>query len=389
MAIRKNVKDLTNSEKTQLIDAIKALKANGKYDQYVLRHAQAPSSNIHRCPAFLPWHRQFLLEYEKELQDISGNSDLGLPYWNWTEDMSTGNPANGPVWANNLLGGNGDPTDNNIVKTGPFRQGEWTIVNSSGNPAGPLIREFGDSVATLSTQADVNDALNTTPYDASPWSTGSIPSHRNRLEGWYGESGPGLHNRAHVWVGGSMLPMTSPNDPVFFLHHCFVDKIWADWQDQHPSEGYQPVSGGSPGQNINDPMESTVSGNSTTPADVWNISALGYSYDTSGSSSGSGSGGSGGSDSSGSGSGSGGGSGPCFVATATMGDYNHPTVQQLREFRDKWLLKRTWGQWFVNFYYEYGSYPAKAVHKSKWLRKACYYMIIKPLSVVAKAILKS
>ncbi|HEX5847186.1 MAG TPA: tyrosinase family protein, partial [Rhodoplanes sp.] len=28
-----------------------------------------------------------------------------------------------------------------------------------------------------------------------------------------------------------MAPMTSPNDPVFFLHHCFVDKAWADWQE--------------------------------------------------------------------------------------------------------------------------------------------------------------
>jgi hypothetical protein len=43
-----------------------------------------------------------------------------------------------------------------------------------------------------------------------------------------------------MWVGGSMLPMTSPNDPCFFLHHCFVDKIWADWQAAHPALGYEP-----------------------------------------------------------------------------------------------------------------------------------------------------
>ena len=43
--------------------------------------------------------------------------------------------------------------------------------------------------------------------------------------------GSQLHNRVHLWVGGNMAPMTSPNDPVFFLHHCFVDKAWADWQE--------------------------------------------------------------------------------------------------------------------------------------------------------------
>lgn len=27
--------------------------------------------------------------------------------------------------------------------------------------------------------------------------------------------------------------MTSPNDPVFWLHHAFLDKIWADWMARH------------------------------------------------------------------------------------------------------------------------------------------------------------
>ena len=43
---------------------------------------------------------------------------------------------------------------------------------------------------------------------------------------------------------------TSPNDPVFFMHHCFVDKIWADWQGNgHPNdyEGASPFA-------FNDPM---------------------------------------------------------------------------------------------------------------------------------------
>ena len=31
-----------------------------------------------------------------------------------------------------------------------------------------------------------------------------------------------------------MAQMTSPNDPIFFLHHCQVDRIWAQWQQEHP-----------------------------------------------------------------------------------------------------------------------------------------------------------
>lgn len=279
MVIRKNVTELTSAEKSELTSAIKAIKASGKYDQHVLRHALAPMTAIHRSPAFLPWHRYFLVDYEKDLQQASGNPDLALPYWNWAEDAARPDPTSAPVWANDLMGGNGDPADNWIVKTGPFRQGEWTIVNSSGSPAGPLIRRFGVAAPTLPTQADVDNALATTPFDTSPWNASSIPSFRNRLEGWYGAAGPGLHNRGHVWVGGSMLPMTSPNDPVFFLHHCFVDKLWADWQAKFPNELYLPQSGGPAGHNLNDLMERTVSGQ-VKPADVLDHLALGYTYDT-------------------------------------------------------------------------------------------------------------
>ncbi len=279
MGVRKNVRSLTTAEKTEFINAVRTLKANGRYNQYVLRHGQAPMSNIHRSPAFLPWHRQFILDFERELQQVSGNPILALPYWNWTEDAGLPDPRTAPIWADNFMGGNGDPNNNWAVRSGPFRQGQWTIIDGNGNAAGALRRQFGINVSTLPSQVDVNNALSTTPYDASPWNMTSNPSFRNRLEGWYGAAGPGLHNRVHVWVGGSMIPMTSPNDPVFFLHHCFVDKLWADWQARFSNQSYQPISGGPRGHNLNDLMERSVSG-SVTPASVLNIRTLGYSYDT-------------------------------------------------------------------------------------------------------------
>ena len=166
-----------------------------------------------------------------------------------------------------------------LLRRGLSDKGNGLLLTVVATPAGPLIRRFGVSTPTLPTQADVDNALATTPYDTSPWTLASNPSFRNRLEGWYGAAGPGLHNRGHVWVGGSMMPMTSPNDPVFFLHHCFVDKLWADWQAKFPNEQYLPQSGGPAGQNVNDLMERTVSGQ-VTPGDVLDHVALGYTYDT-------------------------------------------------------------------------------------------------------------
>lgn len=277
MAIRKNIRSLTAAEKSELIQAIKAIKASGQYDTYVTTHAQAMPT-AHRGPAFLPWHREFLRRYEQDLQNAAGNPDLGLPYWDWTQDAT--NPTGSPVWANDLMGGNGDPSNANLVSAGPFAfnvadPNTWTIVDTNGNPAGGLRRSFSTS-GSLPTPAEESALLAMTPYDAAPWGQTSATGFRNKLEGWQG-SGPELHNQVHVWIGGDMTASTSPNDPVFFLHHAYVDKLWADWQRQHPGEQpFLPASGARAGHNLNDAMAPWT----TTPADMLDHQALGYEYDT-------------------------------------------------------------------------------------------------------------
>lgn len=74
----------------------------------------------------------------------------------------------------------------------------------------------------------------------------------------------------------------------------------------------------------------------------------------------------------------------CFIATATMGSYDHPVVMDLRFFRDEWILTKSWGQGFVDFYYKYGPYPADFIKDKKWLKKISYYTIVKPLHVITK-----
>jgi hypothetical protein len=87
-----------------------------------------------------------------------------------------------------------------------------------------------------------------------------------------------MHNRVHYYVGGTMGPSTSPNDPVFWLHHCYIDKLWADWQRLHPNEpGYLPDGGARTSHNLRDVM---APWNEKAPKDVLNIRELGYHYDT-------------------------------------------------------------------------------------------------------------
>ena len=273
MAIRKDANTLSATERLELTQAILELKRTGIYDQYVLRHANANSNAIHRSPAFLPWHRRFIWDYERELQRVSGNPNLGLPYWNWPEGGE-----NASMWNDDLLGPNGHPVTQ-VVNDGPFRAGQWMVVNSGGRPAGPLMRAFGREswARSLPTLTEIQQVLSITPYDANPWNGSSTRGFRNQLEGFFG---PNLHNRGHGWIGGSMLPMTSPNDPVFFMHHCMVDKLWYEWQLRFPRQGYLPVSGGRFGQNLTDPMDSTsATPIGPRPRDVLQSTKLGIGYD--------------------------------------------------------------------------------------------------------------
>lgn len=82
------------------------------------------------------------------------------------------------------------------------------------------------------------------------------------------------------------------------------------------------------------------------------------------------------------------GEGKCFIATATMGSYNHPEVMELRQFRDNWILRQSWGENFVKWYYHYGEKLAKVIEPNSFLKKISYYTIVKPLVIISRIFLK-
>lgn len=76
----------------------------------------------------------------------------------------------------------------------------------------------------------------------------------------------------------------------------------------------------------------------------------------------------------------------CFVATATMGNYNHPIVIELQHFRDHYLINKSWGVRFIDWYYKNGPVIANHISKSAVLKKISLWFLIKPLTIVTRLI---
>ncbi len=301
LRVRKSYYELTSAERDEFIGAILALKLSGQYDEIVKMHQDSMDhptpwegdarpnrrNAAHRGPAFLPWHRQYLQVYEQALRDISGNNELSLPYWNWIRDGELTDPTTAALWTSEGIGGNGVLSEGWAVATGPFAN--WPLLHNGGSKPDVLQRQFGVFVNRLPSEEAREQMMAQTTYDSEPWDENrDVESLRSVLEGWFVTAdGSRLHNQVHVWVGGSMLPGTSPNDPVFFMHHCMVDKLWADWQLEQKKKNpdltasYAPHTAGPPGHNLDDAMFPwDGADNQVTPRDMLDHHALGFQYDT-------------------------------------------------------------------------------------------------------------
>ena len=318
MAHRKSAVELTVQERDQFIAAVKNLKKTmvatqdgtgriSRYDQFVAIHlgvtmrfrGSISQNNLirdggHRDAAFCAWHREFIRRFEVALQDT--NSVVNLPYWDWTRHTETKHV----LFQDNFMGPNGgrDGIGGGALQSGPFAENNEWVVNerlhirgidiSSENldPPPPtqnsgtaLIREMR-AFEELASSGNVRFALRQETFR----------EFRPALE-----TGSRLHNFGHTWIGGSMAMMSSPQDPIFFLHHANVDRLWALWQDDGHEDSY-PFEGRGYGHNLTDPMWPWDGGDSVTvswvqnlipepqtgdivrPLDVLNYRDMGYSY---------------------------------------------------------------------------------------------------------------
>ena len=165
---------------------------------------------------FLAWHRQYLRLFEQRLQQV--DSSVSVPYWDWISQPSLPTALSTPT---------------RLSAWGVTRQWNATLLPIAGDIAAVNAR------TVFSAFQSVVEAV---------------------------------HSAVHNAVGGTMSTASSPADPIFWLHHANVDRLWASWQagpngaaPSNVTERMRPGSGFVVRINVR-------------VQDVLDIAALGYSY---------------------------------------------------------------------------------------------------------------
>lgn len=232
-------------------------------------------SYAHTGQGFPTWHRRYVRDLELTLQRVLDDDTFGLPYWNWTSTSALisqvglasaiatdpvlssfgGSAISGDCYRFHAIGDTYYGTC--AVTTGPFANQPIydpteSVFGNNWCPFGNLTRAFG-LVTNLPNTSHVDFLLQQPVFAVSPYDSKrkNGNSFEQSLEGNYPDPSQAMqdtqsmHDSVHDWVGGAMSwLLTAPNDPLFFLHHCFVDKLFETWiQTYGPQTGLDQMGG--------------------------------------------------------------------------------------------------------------------------------------------------
>ncbi|KAH3859280.1 hypothetical protein DPMN_101998 [Dreissena polymorpha] len=198
--VRREIRRISDGERRAFFGVVRILKMNGVYDIFARYHMGITVDSAHGGPNFLGWHRVYLAMFEEAIRRIDRR--LSLPFWDSTLDYDMVNPVHSIVWSPAFFG-NGDGP----VITGPFRY--FAAHN------GPLGRNIGFNSSLLTKESIRNIMTRCLTSEIVPLTAAPMFD----LDA--------LHGGPHMWVGGQLSMLeTAAFDPVFFLHHAFIDYIW-------------------------------------------------------------------------------------------------------------------------------------------------------------------
>jgi tyrosinase len=244
--VRKNANNLTVGERNRLLAAFATLnnRGMGRFADFRNVHTSAGDPEAHSNAGFPPWHRAYLLDLERELQRI--DPSVALPYWRFDQPAPN-------VFTREFIGV-ADPSTGRVLFSASNPLQFWATDGVTGIVRRPRFNTQTQRATSLSGPVIT---------ETETFQLGLPDNRYTRFRRYEGNP----HGTAHVSFTGSISSIpTAAKDPLFFLLHCNVDRLWAKWQwlnrrfDVNSTSTYEPLgtAGGAGttrvGHNSNDTM---------------------------------------------------------------------------------------------------------------------------------------
>ncbi|CAN9415346.1 unnamed protein product [Alternaria alternata] len=228
-------RQLSYPQKRSYIDAVLCLTTKkaksgipgtiNRFDDHHAVHVNQ-SDSIHFVGHFLLWHRYFVDTYEKALRECGYTG--GQPYWDYTLDADPQNPSSTRIYESEIFqpgtgfGGNG-------IKVEPTP--EQNFLNLTGGTGGGCYQTGPFTPDKFMAQLEAPDFVT---FDRT-------------MQGSKTVFAPNIHGSGHFGVGGVLGqagdPANSPGEPLFYLHHANLDRIYWRWQQQDLETRLREVGG--------------------------------------------------------------------------------------------------------------------------------------------------
>ncbi|TGJ83116.1 hypothetical protein E0Z10_g5643 [Xylaria hypoxylon] len=219
----------SQTDRTAFVEAIKCLQtkpsggskytgSQNRYEDLISVHRDM-TADIHQTAAFLVWHRYFVWVFEQLLRDECG-FNRAMPWWD--ETKHAGAFANSDIFTDAWFGHLPAMTSDNqgtCIESGEFSNTMLHVGPGSGNTDHCLSRAVDESQTAQCNKDFTNSCLSMKSYE----------EFRDCFE-------LGPHGYGHNGIGAVMAEVSaSVGDPIFFMHHLFVDHTFRIWQNAMPS----------------------------------------------------------------------------------------------------------------------------------------------------------
>jgi tyrosinase len=214
-------------------------------------HHQTISRLTITGPFFLPWHRAYLSWLELYLKQNSNDPTVTIPYWDWSSEKSRSEGI--PMAYQEEMMPNGEP---NPLKTFHIK------VSSAQPPIDRYTQRYPWPASTLPTDEQIQNIIHN-DNDFNDFILDLQEVH-DEVHGWFDHPPRGAPPDMYGDMGRVSV---AAYDPIFYAHHCMIDRIWYLWQLEHgPSTGYEQM------------LDVPLAPFNLTVKDVIDIRRLGYDY---------------------------------------------------------------------------------------------------------------